>query len=516
MVDGLVTRFAPNNQLGDHRVVEGRNQIAFLDAGFDPPFGAKIEVVQRAGGRQEAAVRILGVEARLDRMTVDVKRVLCQRDRFAARHAQLPFDQIDPGDFFGNRVLHLKPRVHLHEEDAIGAQTFAGVGDEFDRSGTLVIHRLGGAHGGGADFCAGGLVHAGGGGFLDHLLVAALERAVAFEQVDDIAVGIAEHLYLDMAGRGDPLLQQHLVIGEAGLGLAPAAFQHRLEIRSRIDLAHALATATRDGLDQHGIADGVGFGFEPLDRLVFPLVARRHRYTRRAHQLLGGILQTHRLDARWLGADPDQPRIDHRLCKGSVLGQETIARVDRVRAGLFRRGNDLFAHQVALGSWGGADMHCLVGGAHVQCARIGIRIDRDRGDTHVVRGADDAAGDFATIGDQELLDHAGAANLFCKALRAAGGAIHPRACSQLSWLDKQCRTAFWAVAQCRLLRGYQPATGLKSCLLHRIGSAGGAGRFHSASKKAATICAAFSGVLIRVRVSQASWPRSRTLRPMPP
>ena len=36
-------------------------------------------------------------------------------EALAARDAQLPFDQIDPGDRLGHRVLDLQPRVHLHE-----------------------------------------------------------------------------------------------------------------------------------------------------------------------------------------------------------------------------------------------------------------------------------------------------------------------------------------------------------------------------------------------------------------
>ena len=201
---------------GDH--------IALVDAGFDAADIAEVEMVQWSGRRQEAAGRIFRIKPRFDGVAVDEQLFLLQRDRLAARHAQLPFDQVDPGDLLGHRMLDLQPRVHFHEEDAVGAQAFAGVGDEFDRARAFVVHRFGRAHGGGADFLARCLVHARGGGFLDHLLVAALQRAIALEQVDDIAVAVAEHLHLDMAGRGDPLFQQHFVVGEAGLGLALARF----------------------------------------------------------------------------------------------------------------------------------------------------------------------------------------------------------------------------------------------------------------------------------------------------
>ena len=42
-------------------------------------------------------------------------------------------------------------------------------------------------------------VHARRGRLLDHLLVAALQRAVALEQVHGIAVPVGEHLDLDVA-----------------------------------------------------------------------------------------------------------------------------------------------------------------------------------------------------------------------------------------------------------------------------------------------------------------------------
>ena len=230
-------------------------------------------------------------------MAVDAQFILLQRDRLTAGDAQLPFDQIDPGDFLGHRMLDLQAGVHLHEEDAVGAQAFAGIRDEFDRARALVIDCLGGAHGSGADFLARRLVHARRRGFLDHLLVAALEAAIALEQVDDIAVAVAEHLHLDMAGRGDPLFQQHFIVGEAGLGLASAALQVGLEIGGLVDLAHTLAAAARDRLDQHRIADGVGFLLQPFDRLVGAEIAGRDRHARCHHQCLGGILEPHRLDA---------------------------------------------------------------------------------------------------------------------------------------------------------------------------------------------------------------------------
>jgi hypothetical protein len=55
--------------------------------------------------------------------------------------------------------------------------------------------------------------------------VAALHRAVALEQVDALALGVGEDLDLDVARAGDVALHQHMVVAEAGGGLALAGGQ---------------------------------------------------------------------------------------------------------------------------------------------------------------------------------------------------------------------------------------------------------------------------------------------------
>ncbi len=52
-------------------------------------------------------------------------------------------------------------------------------------------------------------------------------------------------------------------------------------------------------------------------------------------------------------------------------------------------------------------MHRLVSHIHMHGVVIGIRIDRHCLDAHPARGFHDAAGDFAAIGDQDFLEHAG-------------------------------------------------------------------------------------------------------------
>jgi len=53
-----------------------------------------LENLQLPGARQKAALRILGADARLDRVTVKAHLALRQRQALARGDAQLPLDQV--------------------------------------------------------------------------------------------------------------------------------------------------------------------------------------------------------------------------------------------------------------------------------------------------------------------------------------------------------------------------------------------------------------------------------------
>ena len=88
-----------------------------------------------------------------------------------------------------------------------------------------------------------------------------------------------------------------------------------------------------------------------------------------------------------------------------ALRQEAVARVHGLGAGLLAGVDDLVDQQIGLGGGRRADVHGLVGHFHVQRVPIGIGIDGDGLDAHLARSLDDAAGDLATVGDQNFFEH---------------------------------------------------------------------------------------------------------------
>ncbi len=104
-------------------------------------------------------------------------------------------------------------------------------------------------------------------------------------------------------------------------------------------------------------------------------------------------------------ADEDDAFFFHALGKAGVFAQEAVARMHRLRAGLLAGGNDFFGLQVAVAAWRGADVDGFIGKLDMARILVGVGIHRHRLDAHFAGGKNDAAGNFAPVGDQNFGKH---------------------------------------------------------------------------------------------------------------
>ena len=172
--------------------------------------------------------------------------------------------------------------------------------------------------------------------------------------------------------------------------------------------AHALAAAAGRGLDHHRIADLVGDLHRVLGVLDHAEMAGHGRDLGRGGGLLAiSILSPIAAMALGLGPMKTMPAFSSATGKRLALGQEAVARMHRLGAGLPAGLDDLVDHADRTAAAGGGPM-CdgLVGHLDMQRVAVGVGIDRDRLDAHPARGLDDAAGDLAAVGDQDFLEHA--------------------------------------------------------------------------------------------------------------
>ena len=136
------------------------------------------------------------VDAHLDGGTAQHGRNVW-KEALARALADHPFDEVDPGHLFGDAVLDLKARVDFEEVRLLGAR----IDDELHRPRRRVLHRAPHFYRVLREDDA--LVFADSPGawcFLDDLLVAPLERAVALAQRQHVPRAVAEDLHFDVPG----------------------------------------------------------------------------------------------------------------------------------------------------------------------------------------------------------------------------------------------------------------------------------------------------------------------------
>ncbi len=107
-----------HNQLADQRIVIGADRITLVNMRIETHARAARHAQLRDFPRAAAEVvfGIFGIDSQLDRRPVAGNQfVLCESEFFARGDANLPLDQVNPGDHLADRVLHLDPRVDLDE-----------------------------------------------------------------------------------------------------------------------------------------------------------------------------------------------------------------------------------------------------------------------------------------------------------------------------------------------------------------------------------------------------------------
>ena len=216
---------------------------------------------------------------------------------------------------------------------------------------------------------------------------------------------VTQDLNFDMARVEDEFLDEHAVIAKA---VQPLAL-HRLEpfahVLFAVGEAHPLAATARAGLHHHRIADIGRDTHRVLGILDLAHEAGDDVDARFLRQFLGLDLVAHGGNRVHRRADKGDASGGQRLGKAGPFRQETIARMHRLRPGLFRGSDDLVGNQIGFRSRRRANMHRLIRHPHERRAGISVGIDRHRLDTHATGRLDHPAGDFATIGDKDFLEH---------------------------------------------------------------------------------------------------------------
>ena len=191
--------------------------------------------------------------------------------------------------------------------------------------------------------------------------MAALDRAVALAEVDDVAVRVGEHLHLDVPRILEVALDVDAAVREVLLALALRRLERPLGLARLGDELHALAAAARGRLDDQRIADLLAERAAPPRRVSTGSVVPGMIGTPASpHRRPRPRLRAHQLDRLARRADPDEPGVLDRPREAGVLGEEAVAGMDRLGARALRGLDDALADEVALRGRAGADQERLV------------------------------------------------------------------------------------------------------------------------------------------------------------
>jgi hypothetical protein len=162
---------------------------------------------------------------------------LAERELLSGSDADLLLHDVDTRDELGDWVLDLYARVHLDEEE------FVVLVEKFERPRAAIADLAAGFGAPLADARQCAQRDAGGRGFFDDLLMAALHRAIALEQVDGVLVLVGKHLDFDVPRRLEVFFHVHLGIAERRSGFRSGQADRRQQCRLGVHDAHAAAAA---------------------------------------------------------------------------------------------------------------------------------------------------------------------------------------------------------------------------------------------------------------------------------
>ncbi len=144
--------------------------------------------------------------------------------RLSQRDPELLDDQVGAGHQLGDRMLDLDAPVQLQEPEVTAVE------HELGRARAPVADRSRERDRGLAHPRAQLWVQRGGGRLLEHLLVAALYRALALPEREDRALRVAEQLDLDVPRPFDVALAEDALVAEGRLRLALRGCQRIFEL----------------------------------------------------------------------------------------------------------------------------------------------------------------------------------------------------------------------------------------------------------------------------------------------
>ena len=351
--------------------------------------------------------RIFGGDAALQRGTIQRNFFLRrQRQRrfmqmMPLRHQDLRAHQVDAGNHLRHGVLHLNARIHFDEIKLRGVHVI----QKLHGPGVAVSGLAGQFHRGRAQFFADARRKIRRRRYFDHFLMAALHRAVAFVQMHQPAVLVAENLHLQVTSAGEIFLQENGAIAKSGTRFSLRFLQQAVQFAGIVNDAHPAPAAAHGGFHHHRVANfrrSFVRGSSGFYRLSG---ARQHGHARRSGQAARRRFVAQQFQELRRRADKFYPRRFAGARERRIFGQKSVAGMDGIDFPFLGQRHNAGNVEVGLDrALACSDLISLIGFEAVQGQAIFLRVDGYGAQAQLIGGAKNPDGDFAAVGRQKFAD----------------------------------------------------------------------------------------------------------------
>src|SRR5690554_146417 len=363
--DYFLTGLPADNQLGDHRIVIGRDDISGIHVAINPnpyPTG-KVEVDDFAWTGPEAVKRVFCIDPAFH--GVQLGEIIFAADFLTSRYFDLLLDQVKIRYFLCDWMFHLYPGVHFHEKEI---PLF--VHEELNGTCAFITDSLGAFDGCGSHFLPQFICDKRRGCFFDQLLVTPLDRAIPFGKMTSSSAAVAYDLNFYMTGLLNEFFQIKPVVAKCRGGFLSGIVPCLFEFAFLFYHPHPTSTTTSGSLKD----DRVTHFLSQLNTLFHavqqPIGTGNSGHTRGRHGGFSSGLIAHPVDHIRSGANKFYIIFLTASGEFRVFRQKAISWMDRIRIGDLCGSDDTGNFQIRFLAGSRPDAHGLIGKPYMETVLI--------------------------------------------------------------------------------------------------------------------------------------------------
>src|SRR6476659_3645051 len=223
--------------------------------------------------------------------------------------------------------------------------------------------------------------------------------------MDDVAMTIGHDLKFNVARIYEELLQVHLIVSKCFLGLMTRAVESGFKAWLIMRSAHSAAAAAARCLDHHRVTKLLCDFHRLFLCLNDSIAAGRYRHADFTRSRTSSVLVAHRLHRTRGRADELDIAAFADFHEMRILGEEPIARMNRVNIADLGRAHDPIDFQITFKAGRRTDTDRFIGELDVQRIDVCLRIDRESANAEFLAGANYPQRDLSAISNENLLEH---------------------------------------------------------------------------------------------------------------